>query len=227
MNTFDWPSERIPHGGIFHQSKVNYSKDTHNMIKVLMKEANMTMMQRDKINYFLRSGSSLPQPEMPNRKLPSEEYEMKRAMELMERSRVVRKRSLDTIKQSGVFEVQKYVPKVSTRMDSQKAKQQLQERMSGLKEYPELDKFTLHNKDKHRRKNCPIHSDDKTAELLNEIYERIDWLKEMEDLGEAKKHRQIINAQITERLREIKTIEEKMANEKRDGMQPRERNSKE
>ena len=33
MNTFDWPSERIPHGGIFHQSKVNYSKDTHNMIK--------------------------------------------------------------------------------------------------------------------------------------------------------------------------------------------------
>ena len=191
-----------------------------------MKEANMTMMQRDKINYFLRSGSSLPQPEMPNRKLPSEEYEMKRAMELMERSRVVRKRSLDTIKQSGVFEVQKYVPKVSTRMDSQKAKQQLQERMSGLKEYPELDKFTLKNKDKHRRNNCPIHSDDQTAELLNEIYERIDWLKEMEDLGEAKKHRQIINAQITERLRDIKAIEDKMANEKRDGMQPRERNSK-
>ena len=33
MNTFDWPSERIPHGGIFHQNKINYSKDTHNMIK--------------------------------------------------------------------------------------------------------------------------------------------------------------------------------------------------
>ena len=192
-----------------------------------MKEANMTMMQRDKINYFLRSGSSLPQPEMQNRKLPSEEYEIKRAMELMERSRVVRKRSLDTIKHSGIFEVPKYIPKVSTRIDSQKAKQQLQERMSGLKEYPELDKFTFNTKDKHRRNNCPIHSDDQTAELLNEIYERIDWLKEMEHLGEAKQHRQIINAQIKERLREIKTIEQKMANEKRDGMQPRERNSKE
>lgn len=70
-----------------------------------MDESRLTMMQRNKINYFLREGTSLPQPEMPTRKLPSEEYELRRAREIMDRSRVVRKRSLDTIKKSGVFEV--------------------------------------------------------------------------------------------------------------------------
>lgn len=72
-----------------------------------MSEASLTMMQRNKINYFLRQGCSLPQPEMPKRKLPSEEYELRRAQEIMNRERVVRKRSLDTIKKSGVFEMER------------------------------------------------------------------------------------------------------------------------
>lgn len=91
--------------------------------------------------------------------------------------------------------------------------------MSGLKEYPELDKLTLNTKDKHR-KNDKLHSNDRIAELLSEIYDRTEWLKEMNDLGEGKKHRQVIDSEVTERLREIKKIEEKLAKQKRDGLQP-------
>jgi Uncharacterised protein family (UPF0193) len=106
-----------------------------------------------------------------------------------------------------------------TSRNNDKAKQQLQERMSGMKEYPDLDKLTLNTKDKHRKNGSNIHSNDRIAELLNEIYERIEWLKEMNELGEGKKHRQVIDAQVTERLREIKRLEEKLAKEKRDGLQ--------
>lgn len=131
MDKIEWPSQRVAHGGIFHQRNVNYSKETHNMIKskvnspfrfvvfsfpwpfplpssALMNEASLTMLQRNKINYFLRQGSALPQPEMPTRRLPSEEYEMRRAQEIMNRSRVVRKRSMDTIQKSGVFEIERW-----------------------------------------------------------------------------------------------------------------------
>lgn len=94
--------------------------------------------------------------------------------------------------------------------------------MSGLKEYPELDKLTLNAKDKHRKDGNKIHSNDRVAELLNEIYERIEWLNEMNELGEGAKHRQVIDAQVTERLREIKRIEEKTDKEKLDGLQNRE-----
>lgn len=90
--------------------------------------------------------------------------------------------------------------------------------MSGLKEYPELDRFTLSTKEKHR-KNGKQYSNDRVAELLKEIYERIEWLEEMDALGEGKKHRQVIDAQVTERLNEIKKIQEKLAKEKRDGLQ--------
>lgn len=81
--------------------------------------------------------------------------------------------------------------------------------------------MALKTKDKHRNNGSKIHSNDRIAELLNEIYERIDWLKEMNQLGEGKKHRQVIEAQVDERLREIKRIEEKIAKEKRDGLQSR------
>lgn len=43
--------------------------------------------------------------------------------------------------------------------------------------------------------------------MVSEIYERADWLAEMEDLGEGKRHRDVIQGQIAERLREIKRIE--------------------
>jgi hypothetical protein len=109
---------------------------------------------------------------------------------------------------------------VSSR-NNDKAKQQLQEQMSGLKEYPELDKLTLNTKDKHRKNGDKLHSNDRIAELLNEIYERIEWLKEMNELGEGKKHRQVIDSEVTERLREIRKIEEKLAKEQRDGLQSR------
>jgi hypothetical protein len=101
------------------------------------------------------------------------------------------------------------------------AKQQLQERMSGMKEYPDLDKYALSTKEKHRR-DRKSYSNDRIAELLKEINERIEWLKEMDSLGEGKKHRQVIDAQVTERLNEIRRLEEKMARQKRDGLQEKE-----
>lgn len=102
------------------------------------------------------------------------------------------------------------------------AKQQLQERMSGMKVYPDLDKYELRTKDKYRRDRKKPHSNDRIAELLKEINERIEWLKEMDALGEGKKHRQVIDAQVTERLNEIQRLEERMAKEKRCGLQEEE-----
>lgn len=90
--------------------------------------------------------------------------------------------------------------------------------MSGLKEYPELDTLNLNAKDKHRKKGN-IDSSDRISELLKEIYERIEWLNEMNELGEGKKHRQVIDAQVTERLREIKRIELRATREKQNSLQ--------
>lgn len=33
MDQIEWPSERVPQGGLFHPPRVEYSKDTHDLIK--------------------------------------------------------------------------------------------------------------------------------------------------------------------------------------------------
>lgn len=158
----DWPSDRIPQGGAFHTPRVNYSKETHDMIKLLMQESNLTMLQRNKINYHLRNGDFLPNPKMQSRVIPAELNEMKRAEQIINKSRVARKRTLETIEQSGVFKCEKFVPKIDYHVSE--AKQRLQEKMSGCKVFPELERVQLKNKDKHRINKISDEPDDRIAE---------------------------------------------------------------
>lgn len=158
----DWPSDRIPKGGIFHTPRVNYSKETHNMIKLLMQESNLTMLQRNKINYHLRNGDFLPNPKMQSRTVPAEINDMKKAEQIINKSRVARKRTLETIEQSGVFNREKFVPKIDYHVSE--AKQRLQEKMSGCKVYPELERVQLKNRDKHRINTISDEPDDRIAE---------------------------------------------------------------
>ena len=164
----DWPSDRISKGGIFHTPKVNYSKETHDMIKLLMQESNLTMLQRNKINYHLRNGDFLPNPKMQSRAIPSNQNDQRIAEAIINKSRVARKRTLETIEQSGVFNREKFVPKIDYHVSE--AKQRLQEKMSGCKIYPELERVQLKNKDKHRIKKSSDEPDDRIAERKTAFY---------------------------------------------------------
>lgn len=121
----EWPSKRVAPGGLFHPAKVKYSKETHDLIKrkcegsvylqvpilpiyftVLMEEAKLTMLQRKKMNYFLRNGEPLPPPII---KPPSAEKERLIALNMRRQERIPRRRTYDSIKDSGAFELPKYV----------------------------------------------------------------------------------------------------------------------
>lgn len=75
-----------------------------------MEEQHLTMFQRNKVNYHLRNGDPLPPPQPPKyERLPhhQQDYEDQLAMEIMMRAKTARKRSLDNIKASGAFEIEK------------------------------------------------------------------------------------------------------------------------
>ncbi|XP_055676746.1 UPF0193 protein EVG1 homolog [Lutzomyia longipalpis] len=202
----EWPSKRIPPGGVFHPPKVkNYSKETQNLIKVLMDEAKLTMLQRKNINTYLRTGEPLPVPKEEQRPISIFGDPDQDAKAIIERARCARKRSLEIIKASGAFEKSRYIPKYPWKVPSETAKRRLQEVMSGLKYFPEPDAQAY--KYRHRRKSPEIEERDQICELLCEIHERAEWLAEMEALGEGKKHRDVIHNQIAEKLRQIKILE--------------------
>lgn len=73
-----------------------------------MEEQKLTMFQRNKVNYHLRNGDPLPPPKIPQRDRTND-YEEQLAFEIMLRAKSARKRTLDTIKAAGAYEIEKLV----------------------------------------------------------------------------------------------------------------------
>lgn len=200
----DWPSDRVAQGGFLQTHKVNYSKETQDLMKVLMEESRLTMLQRKKINYHLRNGDPLPIWQQ-NIKKPTKSSNP----QYFNRAKSCRRRTLDSIMESDAFNVEKFIPRDAYKEPSEKAKLRLQQEMSGLKEDPDLTKLKINNKYKHRsRKQQEDGEFDPAEEILQEIKERIEWLDEMEKLGEAKKHRLVIQSQIQDKLAELKRVQQ-------------------
>lgn len=71
-----------------------------------MAEQKLTMFQRNKVNYHLRNGEPLP---------PTKVYEQEKqngyvdrlAYEIINRAKTARRRTLESIKASGAFELEK------------------------------------------------------------------------------------------------------------------------
>lgn len=188
-----------------------------------MEEAKLTNLQRNKINYHLRNGSSLPAKE-------EEEPRTTRGGCLTARLRYdARRRSLDAIKLSGAYEIPDSVVG-PFREPTDLAKKRLQATMSGIKGTPRTarrgkrqtgnlganDEVVL---DAHQQiQMCRwlkfkyyIHKNifniSILLSVLDEIKDRAEWLDDMERLGQGKKPRTMIQSQIAEKLREIKRLE--------------------
>ncbi|EDW19514.1 UPF0193 protein EVG1 homolog [Drosophila mojavensis] len=200
-----WPSERIAPGGsgAFHVPKVEYSKETADLLKLLMKESKMSMIMRKQIDQSLRSGEPLPLPKPPR---PNTSNDIdKETQAILERARNAKRKNLRQIESSGAYERSYFRPKVDNRMVSDKAKSRLQFTMAGI-ELPDPAIKPL----RRTREDRLVTENDLINELLDQINERAEWLAEMEALGQGKKYRPEIHDQISERLHRIRSLETKI-----------------
>lgn len=178
------------------------------------------MMLQKQINYHLRNGDPLPVKSPEKKKINMDENA--RALEILKRARVAKRKSLDTIIASGAYDHQPYRPKPNGKFTSEKAKKDLQEKMSGIRvsagikptRRPSKQEFEVLDDD--GRINESGFSFVKYFQflytfllVLEQIEERAEWLAEMEELGEGKKYRDEIRNQIADKLRAIKMIERK------------------
>ncbi|XP_004526916.1 UPF0193 protein EVG1 homolog [Ceratitis capitata] len=203
-NAIQWPSERIPQGGLFHTPKIEYSKETADLLQALMAESKMSMMMRKKINYHLRNGEPLPKPKSPRVNTKDPEAG---ALDILRRAQLAKRKSLEQILASDAYKLPPYRPKPTDRMPTEKEKKLLQEAMSGM----HLAEMSVKAKRKPRNKK-DFHATEEHVidELLEQINERANWLAEMEELGEGKRFRNEVREQIAERLRHIKALETKI-----------------
>ncbi|XP_066246066.1 UPF0193 protein EVG1 homolog [Euwallacea similis] len=191
----EWPSRNIHQGGILHPAKATYSPETHQFLKVLMEESKLSMMQRKKVNYFLRNGEPLPTLGSWSRNRRS------KILEVTIRPGSSKKRSRDDIVSSGAYEREPFRATCPV-VDREREKEKLANKMA-------YNKDILVTKEKIIRK---IESEEvkvdpnKFDQLVQDIKEREQWLKEMEELGQGDKYRVIIEQQIQNKVIEMKRL---------------------
>ncbi|XP_068631648.1 UPF0193 protein EVG1 homolog [Battus philenor] len=186
----NWPSKNIPHGGIFHTRAKEFSTNQQSFLKLLLEESKFTAQPR-KSEYTLRQNEINRFKESPTR----------RENVVTVRPRTSRRRSLSAIRASGVYETELYKP-IKRGEDREKLKETLANYMA----YG--DKVQQPPPPPRPVKMAPKlpSNKEKWNDLVSQIRERADWLAEMEVLGEADGHREIIQDQIAERMRALDAL---------------------
>ncbi|XP_026764825.2 UPF0193 protein EVG1 homolog [Galleria mellonella] len=186
-----WPSKTVPHGGIFHSRIVEPSADKEQLLKVLLEESKLTIAQRRKSAYTLRQDDQKP----------DRQQSMREQMPLV-RPRTSRRRSLSTIRESGIFDIEPYCP-----LKRGEDRERLKEKLANFMEHGEAPVQQLPPAPRPVKVTPKLPTNkEKWNDLVTQIRERTEWLTEMEYLGEAGPHRDIINDQIAERMRALDAL---------------------
>ncbi|KAJ0176997.1 hypothetical protein K1T71_007006 [Dendrolimus kikuchii] len=186
-----WPSNRVPHGGIFHTRTTERTTDQQKFLKVLLEESRLSIAHRQKSAFQFRQEA---------------ERNIQKKTELpLVRPRTSRRRSLSAIRQSGIYEDDLYQPEKRG-----KDREKMKERLANVMAFGDISDQQIAAAPHKCNKTAEIPklptSKEKWNELLTQIRERAEWLAEMEYLGQASPHRDIINDQIAERMRALDVL---------------------
>ncbi|XP_034247643.1 UPF0193 protein EVG1 [Thrips palmi] len=201
----------VPMGaGVLHAKRATYSPETHQLLKVLMAESRLTMLQRKQLGASLRQGDSLPAQPQPAH-CPSSLPRANNPFEANNPFRLGCRRLRDTILSSGAYERDRFVP-AHPRIDKDGEKRTFQDKMSFGRVMPPSPR---NKKSKFRRPSSPPAQAemDRFDELVQEVNERVQFLKEMEDLGQAHKYYPIIQQEIAAKVREMERIDKERCKE--------------
>ncbi|XP_071129477.1 UPF0193 protein EVG1-like [Mytilus edulis] len=202
---------RVAGGGFWNPPQVQYSQQTHNLLKEMMQESRLTSTQQRNLEKSLRGGGTLPLQCPPTHTNKKKEVvkPRKQSKVLNPRNYKPTVRTKDQIEASGAYEKTDYTPAHNSMgRDNEKNKQ----RLANIMAFGE----DIDPKDKKKKKlqvqiqEPPV---DRFDELQAEIDERRGFLREMEDLGQGAKYRTVIETECSQLIREMELLDKKRSRE--------------
>ncbi|KAG8556526.1 hypothetical protein GDO81_018106 [Engystomops pustulosus] len=203
MGSGIWTSARPP----------QYSKETQDLLKVMMQESKLTNFQQRQIREQLQSGGALPvqchpSTSKPQTKAPVSTSRPSKGSVINTRPSL---RPAERCRAGDAYEREKFKPQATR--DLNKEKSRLQNLMATGKEMPEVPKPPPPQAEGGEEEER-----DRFDELIAEIQERWDFLEEMESLGRGKQYYNIINTEISQKLREMEIIDKQRSAELREAL---------
>jgi len=207
----------VAKGGLWTSHSAPVSKETQNLLKVMMEESKLTNFQRRQLQENMKKGESLPvacnpttsrngrvQPRStPKKSLP-------KVMNARHLSGGKRPKEAIDIQQSSVpQEIYKPPP---GKLISEKDKRRLQNVMAYGEDGKNIEDVPRQKKPSPREM-VQEKEVDRFDEVLQEIEDRKAFLDEMEELGQGKQYRTIISTEISQKIRELELIDKERSKE--------------
>ncbi|XP_056379932.1 UPF0193 protein EVG1 isoform X2 [Hyla sarda] len=204
MGTGFWTSSKPP----------QYSRETQELLKVMMQESKLTNLQQRQIREQLQNGRALPiqcHPSSRNTqtKPPVSAPRPAKASIIKTRPSL---RPAESCRAGDAYTREKFQPKATR--DLNKEKSRLQNLMATGKELPDVPQVPAPQTEEDYKEER-----DRFDELVAEIQERWDFLAEMEALGRGKQYYNMINTEISQKLREMEIIDKQRSSELREALQ--------
>ncbi|XP_041726344.1 UPF0193 protein EVG1 [Coregonus clupeaformis] len=189
-------------GGLWNCPRgTQYSKETQEMLKLMMQESRLTNFQQRQINDKLKKGAALPLtcnptssalPSLPKPKVVKNSTTRTPAKPL--------RRSADNCSSGDNYTRERFRP--SATRDLEKEKRRLQNILATGQEEPRPSRPRNISLDQG-----PEEERDRFQEVLGEIEERREFLEEMTALGKGKQYHNIINTEISQKIHELEVID--------------------
>ncbi|KAG9483851.1 hypothetical protein GDO78_009658 [Eleutherodactylus coqui] len=201
MGTGFWTNTKPP----------QYSKETQDLLKVMMQESKLTNFQQRQIREHLQSGAALPIQCHPSSS-HSQSKPLVSAPQSEKASIVNKRPSLrpaERCRAGDAYMREKFQPQATRDLNKEKSRlQNLMATGKELSDVPQLPPPQIEEKET-----------DRFDELIVEIQERRDFLEEMEALGRGKQYYNIINTEISQKLREMEIIDKQRSAELQEELQ--------
>ncbi|XP_071359804.1 UPF0193 protein EVG1 [Trachinotus anak] len=178
-----------------------YSKETQDMLRIMMQESRLTNRQKKQINECLKNGAALPLAPGP---IPSPSPPQPKTSKSVQKCLPAKpqRRSAESCRSGNSYVREKFHP-TPTR-DLEKEKRRLQNILATGEEEP----TAASSQNFHTCLNPGVMEErDPYQEVLDEIEDRRQFLADMASLGQERQYINIINTEISQKIRELEALD--------------------
>ncbi|XP_029006355.1 UPF0193 protein EVG1 [Betta splendens] len=186
-------------GGLWNKPRAaQYSKETQDMLRLMMQESRLTTLQRKQINECLKNGAALPLTPDPTPSSTPPAPKSRKSVQVRLPGKPQR-RSAESCRSGNSYTRDRFHP--GPTRDLEKEKKRLQSILSNGHDKPPSPTNAAYQ--------SPEVSEDRDRyqEVLDEIEERRQFLADMASLGQEKKYINIINTEISQKIRELEMLD--------------------
>ncbi|XP_067876063.1 UPF0193 protein EVG1 [Heterodontus francisci] len=193
--------------GFWNCAKASYSKETQDLLRVMMQESKLNQFQQRQLNRRLQGGDAFPVSCNPNSSQVSAPPPLPPAPSVrVHPSSKPHLRTAESCRAGDSYQRERFRPRPSRNLE--KEKKRLQNIMATGKDGPEPNHTQKPKKEEEEQPEI-----DRFEELCTEIEERRQFLEQMESLGRGKDFRAIIHTEISQKIQEMEEIDKRRNNE--------------